>query len=401
MNILYISSEYPPETGYGGIGTYTKYIAEGMASRGHTVSVIARSNNSVEKTEQRHGVTICRIAPLPYPLPTHRYAYPLRRFCTSGAPHTLNRLSWAMAVSRKINSHLQESISFDIIESPECGAEGCCISAQMAKRRIIRLHTPWEMIRRHDGLQEPWGDHIMLPLLEKWTARRAHAVSAPSHAIATCMEKLWHLAAVTVIRNPLPVALFKQSKGETWIYTGRIERRKGVHHLINAYAKVRQSCRVPLLKLIGRAYGTDKNGKDYGDLIKAMIADLGIQQEVQWLENANLEDVAFQLQDAAVAFFPSLWENFPYACLEAMSSGCTVVATRCGGFPEIIAADESGLLVDPDSAEALEAAMVFLLKNPDRRYQLGCAARKRMKDMVSADQICREMELFYLQLLEC
>ena len=32
MNLLYISNEYPPETGYGGIGTYAKHIAEGMAA---------------------------------------------------------------------------------------------------------------------------------------------------------------------------------------------------------------------------------------------------------------------------------------------------------------------------------------------------------------------------------
>ncbi|MBN1578632.1 MAG: glycosyltransferase family 4 protein [Chitinispirillaceae bacterium] len=400
INILYISGEYPPETGYGGIGTYTKYIAEGLAARGHSVSVIARSIRDEESIEFHGGVVVHRIAPLPYPLPTHRYAYLLRRFCTRHFSHSLNRLAWGMAVGRKIDRLLNSNHRFDIIETPECGAEGLFVSPRMGKRRIIRLHTPWEMIRRLDTLREPWGDRLLLPLLEKHAAKRADGVSAPSQAIADIMKKRWHLRKVTVIPNPLPTASFEPTVGRLWIYTGRIERRKGVHHLIAAYAKVRSLRPVPSLKLVGRAYGTDASGKEYGAVIRAMIDELKVQNEVTWIENAHLDDVARLLQEAAVAFFPSLWENFPYTCLEAMASGCAVVATRCGGFPEIIEHGETGLLVHPDSDEALAATMLYLLDNPGGTAALGSAARKRITEKVSTDRVCRDMELFYQQIRE-
>jgi glycogen(starch) synthase len=401
MNLLYISNEYPPETGYGGIGTYTKHIAEGMAARGHTVSVIARSNVADNFTSHHNGVAVHRIAPLPYPLPAHRYAYPLRRVCTRHFPHSLNRLSWGMAVRQKIRRLLHDYHLIDIIEAPECGAEGLFVSHRMCKRRIIRLHTPWEMIRRLDGLREPWGDYLLLPLFERYTANRADAVSAPSYAIAEHLRQCWRLPTVTVVPNPLPVSTFSPSQGQAWIYTGRVERRKGVHRLIAAYAKVTQHCsHVPALKLIGGAYGTDVSGTDYGTVIRTMISHLGIQNRVSWIETARLEDVALHLQDAAVAFFPSLWENFPYTCLEAMSSGCAVVATKCGGFPEIINHDESGLLVNPGSDEALESAMRRLLDNPSLIRRLGHAARRRMEELVSIDRVCRDMELFYQRVQE-
>ena len=401
MNLLYISNEYPPETGYGGIGTYAKHIAEGMAARGHAVSVIARSNVADNFTSGCNGVVVRRIVPLPYPLPSHRYAYPLRRICTRYFPHSLNRIAWSMAVRQEIRRLLLEHNRFDIIEAPECGAEGLFISYSMCKRSVIRLHTPWEMIRRLDGLREPWGDYLLLPLLERYAAHRAYAVSAPSNAIAEHLKQCWRLSEVTVVPNPLPVSSFPLSQGHAWIYTGRVERRKGVHHLIAAYAKAAQyRNHVPALKLIGRAYGTDKSGTDYGRVIRTMIDDLGIQNRITWIEEARLDEVALHLQDAAVAFFPSLWENFPYTCLEAMSSGCAVIATKCGGFPEIIDHDKNGLLVNPGSDEALESVMLHLLDNPSLIRRLGQAARQRMLELVSIDRVCRDMELFYQRLQE-
>ncbi|MBN1308707.1 MAG: glycosyltransferase family 4 protein [Chitinispirillaceae bacterium] len=400
MNILYLSGEYPPETGYGGIGTYTKHIAKGLAARGHSVSVIARSLSALESTECRGGVTVHRIPPLPYPLPTHRYAYPLRRFCTRHFPHSLDRLAWAMAAGRKIDRLLNGNHRFDIIEAPECGAEGLFVSPRMGKRLIIRLHTPWEMIRRLDMLREPWGDRLLLPLLERRAAKRADGISAPSQAIAGIVKGKWRIRSVKVIPNPLPAASFGPATGKSWIYTGRIERRKGVHHLVAAYAKVRSLRRVPTLKLVGRAYGTDASGKEYGTVIRTMIDELKAGDAVTWIETARLDDVARLLGDAEVAFFPSLWENFPYTCLEAMASGCAVVATRCGGFTEIIEEGKSGLLVHPDSDEALEAVMLSLLDNPGIIAGLGHAARKRITEMVSPERICSDMELFYQQIRE-
>ncbi len=399
MNLLYISSEYPPETGYGGIGTYTKHISEGMAARGHSVSVICRSDSGLESVSEINGVTVHRIVPLPYPLPANKILYPLRRFCISTFPHSLNRLSWAMAVGRRVRRLFYEyNKRFDIIESPECGAESLFVPDRICKKRIVRLHTPWEMIRALDKLMEPWGDRLLLPFLERFVAKCADAVSAPSLAIAEHLKRQWRISNITVIPNPLPLQPFSPPEKEEWIYTGRIERRKGVHILINSYAKAASKCKsIPQLKLIGRAYGKDPSGIDYGTLIGNMINNLGVSSKTTWIKNVSPEEIPSYLSNASVAFFPSLWENFPYTCLEAMSRGCAVVASNCGGFPEIIRHNESGLLVDADSEQALESAMLMLIDNPELISRLGRAARRRVEELAAADRICREMEFFYRQ----
>jgi glycogen(starch) synthase len=399
LNLLVVTGEYPPDTGYGGIGTYSKHMAESMAAIGCRVTVIARSTSSVESISVVNGVTICRIALLPHPLPSFRLAYPLRQFAARYFPHSLNRLSWSLAVTKKITLMLKTMPRFDVIEAPECGAEGLFIFRSMCRCRVIRMHTPWEMIRELDLLKEPWGDRLMLPWLEKITARKAEGRTAPSQAMASEIARRWHIHS-TVIRNPLPAAMYSRTTGTGWTYTGRIERRKGVHHLIRAYADINKNHPVPHLTLIGSAYGTDPDGRNYGSVIRSMIDELNIGTSVTWLNHAALEEVAGVLRNTAVAFFPSLWENFPYACLEAMASGCIVVAGRCGGFPEIITHEKNGLLVEPDSPRSLTTVMEYIIGHPECRRSLGQAARDYIEHTLAPDCIAREMEQFYRHLLE-
>jgi glycosyltransferase involved in cell wall biosynthesis len=401
MNILYISSEFPPETGYGGIGTYTKYIAECMAQRGHTVSVIAQSANGNKSIVRRNGVTVYRLPPLPYPLPRYRWAFVLRRFTTRHFQHILVRICWALAVNKEIGYLRSRCPPFDIIEAPECGAESLFVSRRSAKRHIIRLHTPWELIRKLDDIKEPFGDRLLLPIIERFAACRASSVSSPSSAMASFLSNTWHISKVKVIPNPLPVDNFEQSSGPGWIYTGRIERRKGVHHLVAAYITLSSNVpNPPPLTLIGRAYGTDRSGNSYGTAIHKMIATMKIGGSITWIENATLDDVASHLRQSSVALFPSLWENYPYACLEAMASGCAVVASACGGFTEIIEHGKSGLLIPHDSEESVYNAMYYLLSNNDKVRALGTAARKRVTEIASTDKIGAAMESYYRSVLE-
>ncbi len=399
MNILYLSSEYPPETGHGGIGTYTRHMAEGLASIGHEITVIAQSVGPGESILEKNGVTIHRCPPLPYPLPAGRIAYPLRRLCTALFPHTLNRVSWSIAARRKAIDIARRAIP-DIIEAPECGAEGLFINSFCGRRMVIRLHTPWAMVRKLDMIGEPAGDALVLPFLEKWTSRRAHGVTAPSRAIAGILEKDWHLRKVTVLPNPLPVHRYTaRNDCDKWIYVGRIERRKGVHHLIRAYSEVRRIRRVPKLELVGNSFSASEEGGDYGNSIRRMIHNLDCAESVHWIHELPLETVADRLRDASVAFLPSLWENFPYACLEAMASGCAVVASRCGGIPEMITHGREGLLVDPDSPGSLVAAMHHLLDHHDLIGAMGTAARLRVEGTISLERVSRAAERYYMELL--
>jgi len=74
----------------------------------------------------------------------------------------------------------------------------------------------------------------------------------------------------------------------------------------------------------------------------------------------------------------SLHEGTPLAVLEAMACGLPIVATSVGGVPELVCADESGVLVAPGDAAGVAAAVLALLDDPRRRSALSAAARARV-----------------------
>jgi glycosyltransferase involved in cell wall biosynthesis len=88
-----------------------------------------------------------------------------------------------------------------------------------------------------------------------------------------------------------------------------------------------------------------------------------------------------------IAVVPSLWpEPFGMVILEAMRSGCAIVATNHGGAPEIIENEVSGLLVPPGDVEALTAAIERLVADEALRRRLGEAGQRRVMEVFTLDR---------------
>ena len=83
----------------------------------------------------------------------------------------------------------------------------------------------------------------------------------------------------------------------------------------------------------------------------------------------------------------SVTEGLGSSMLDAMACGVPVVGTRAGGIPEAIEHGQSGLLVRPNHADELAAALVDLLKNPALRAQLGAAGRRRVEQEFSVEKM--------------
>jgi glycosyltransferase involved in cell wall biosynthesis len=78
----------------------------------------------------------------------------------------------------------------------------------------------------------------------------------------------------------------------------------------------------------------------------------------------RVPDVAAWLRRADVLVHPARWEGFGLALLEAMLASLPVVATRVSSIPEIVVDGKTGLLVPPDDASALAAAVNRVLADP-------------------------------------
>jgi len=110
-------------------------------------------------------------------------------------------------------------------------------------------------------------------------------------------------------------------------------------------------------------------------------------------------DVPELLPEMAVSVLPSLSEGLSNSVLEAMAAGVPVVATAVGGNPEAVEDGASGLLVPPCDAGALARAICAVLEDQELAGRLGRAARQRISDRFSNEQMVRRTERFYLGLL--
>jgi glycosyltransferase involved in cell wall biosynthesis len=89
------------------------------------------------------------------------------------------------------------------------------------------------------------------------------------------------------------------------------------------------------------------------------------------------DDVAPWYTLADVVAVPSLQESFGLSAIEAMSAAKPVVANRVGGLPEIVAHEQTGLLVPAGDLTGFRTAVETLVSDPDKAMALGVAGRAR------------------------
>jgi glycosyltransferase involved in cell wall biosynthesis len=133
---------------------------------------------------------------------------------------------------------------------------------------------------------------------------------------------------------------------------GRLNPRKNLARLIQAHACMRQRG-APAVPLVIGGKPDGMNGVFPGGL-QALEAD-----GVRWMGIIPDEDLPAFYRGASAFIFPSLFEGFGLPVLEAMACGTPVVTSNRTSLPEV--AGDAGLLVDPESIEALADAMARVL----------------------------------------
>jgi glycosyltransferase involved in cell wall biosynthesis/CelD/BcsL family acetyltransferase involved in cellulose biosynthesis len=131
--------------------------------------------------------------------------------------------------------------------------------------------------------------------------------------------------------------------------------------------------------------------------LEPLIAELGLGEHVHLLGMRT--DVPDVLAGLDVAVSSSAFEGSPLAILEYMQAGLPVVATRVGGVPDIVANEETGVLVEPGDADALAAAIAGLLRDPDKAAAMGRGGRERQQHEFDLDLMVRRLEGIYERLL--
>ncbi len=406
MNICFLSHQFPPETGWGGIGSYTYDIAQGLSKMGHIIHVISRGLGKESTYQLGNNIAVHRILPKPSPwlskLDRIKGGWRIRKF----AP--FDHLSYAMGVSEKLQE-MEKQVKLDIVESAEYYAESY-YHARLKHRTplIIRFHTGTAMGYRMDRMRRTirtkWACW-----LEKQAIHRADFYSAPSKAMSEIAADDFHLSAsrIRAIANPIDEVVFHpdntafiQNERCVILFVGLMRYLKGVHVIARAIPKVLKHFGNLGNRILFRFVGKDTdNAPDGGSMREYTLSTSGANGCIEFIGHVSRDQIIKYYQTAYVLLIPSLWENFPYTALEALACGTPVIGSCVGGIPEIIEDGKTGILVPIGDPDALVDAIIRLISIPEHRDQMARAARKSIETRFGLNVVCSQMESFYNECL--
>lgn len=169
------------------------------------------------------------------------------------------------------------------------------------------------------------------------------------------------------------------------VYSGKLNRGKGLEHLISAWETVARNTDGAHLVLVGS--GGNQSLSCEAQTRRA-VEELGLQSSVTF--TGYTENVHEYLQASDIFVFPTEYEAFGLSLVEAMSCGLPSIATRVGGIPGIVSHLENGALVDPGDPESLAWSIIALLEQPDLRRRIGVEARDTVRQRFSIRAVAEQ-----------
>ncbi|RME59169.1 glycosyltransferase family 1 protein [Candidatus Parcubacteria bacterium] len=175
-----------------------------------------------------------------------------------------------------------------------------------------------------------------------------------------------------------------------FILIGRRHPQKGVDVALSAAKILRDRGLASRFQI--NFYGADYPEYDY----RIMANAVGVASFVHFAPHQ--QDMLSVYQDADCFLLPSRGEGLSNALLEAMAMELPVVATAVSGTIDVVDDSVDGLLIPPDSPEALADAMQMIMENPRLASELGKMARKKVERHYSLESVARQYSDLYEQL---
>lgn len=222
--------------------------------------------------------------------------------------------------------------------------------------------------------------------LRRWTrasVQQAARVIAVSASTKRDLVRLYEMPAkkITVIPNgydtdlfnlssKLPTSILKNyqlSTNNYVLYVGTIQPRKNIIKLIQAFRLLKESGYKGKLVIAGKVGWL-------ADETLAVIKKSPDQKDIVMTGYVSDEARAALYRHAEVFALPSLYEGFGVGVLEAMASGCPVIASNNSSLPEVVG--DAGILFDPTDPVAMVESIRQVQKSRARYIKLGLAQAK-------------------------
>jgi glycosyltransferase involved in cell wall biosynthesis len=286
--------------------------------------------------ERMHGIDVTYVRQLYVPRVGLALAVPL--YCAS------------------LSAHREVLRRADVVLATWAYPDGCAavIEARtLGKPCVVKVHGT----DVNDVLRRPLVRHIASLVLPE-----ADAIVAVSRPLASELE---HLGVprerIHLVNNGVDASLFAATERararhllglpqdeRVLLFVGRLEERKGIFDLLDAFERVRRRIDSRLV-LVGDGAAT------------ARVRAAARGGRVRVVGARPHDEVARWMAASDLLVLPSWMEGTPNVVLEALASGRPVVATRVGGTPDVLSDDRAGILVPPRDPAALADAIVSAL----------------------------------------
>lgn len=307
MRICLVSREYPPDSGWGGIASYTYQHAHALKNLGHDVEVIALAayDAPAERTGKtmEDGIVVHRV-----PSKNTLENLTMMRIST---PFTHFVFRNVFALSQTIFRVHQEN-PFDVAEVPEHLAEGLCPALTKLVPLVVRLHTPQSkfIAEGYHNITRNF-DQEFVAMIERVAMLSADVITSPSEDMADYVsgDMCYPRDEIRIIRNPVNTEQFSPDGARALaedgdlkvLFVGRLEERKGIHYLIEAIPNIVAAC--PRVKFVIIGADTSNAAGQTSTLaeLQKLVKSSGCGDRVMFIPFVPLTQIADYYRSACVS----------------------------------------------------------------------------------------------------
>ncbi|MFH1505316.1 MAG: glycosyltransferase [Candidatus Omnitrophota bacterium] len=184
-----------------------------------------------------------------------------------------------------------------------------------------------------------------------------------------------------------------RKESNTIVSIGRISPTKGYEYLIEGLKKVVRFNPYIKLKIIGSA---DKSKEKYLRHLKALVNRFSLSYNVEFV--GFKQDIENILKDARILVAPSvIEESFGRVVIEAFACGVPVIASKIGGFEEVIENGRDGILAEPANSADISREILKILNEPEYAENLVNNARKKVEERYTMKECLRQAAEVYVK----
>lgn len=372
MRILVLVHEFPPVGGGG--GRVAEDICGKLAKRGHQVKVLTAHLKGLPYEEQRNGFEIIRFGSL--------RMEPYRASFLSMAIYVLAGL----LVGRRLIHDFRPGVIHAHFAVP-AGALAWMLSRLTRVPYVLTVHlgdVPGGVPEKTDEWFRwiyPFTPHI-------WKhASEIVAVSEFTRELASKKYK----EKIQVVPNGIDLSILRPrhiSPGEPprLVFAGRFVEQKNPLQFVQSLNEVKD------LKWQALMIGDGPLLQD----VKCAVENLGLQDRFQFTGWIDPQDVLSWFDRSDILFMPSRAEGLPVVGVQALAKGLAIVASRVGGFVDLVDEDKNGYLVGEEAISDFSSLLSGLLSAPDRLLAFRNASLEKAKSF-ELEQIVREYENIFLR----